>query len=65
MIRHWLLRLCRRLHLAMLRTHYAQIKGACDAAALDPDPRSGQHLVELVCRGIEVRERIHELERKP
>lgn len=55
-------RLVRRIRLAMLRTHYAQLKVACERAALDPAPSSGQRLCTLVCRGIEVRERIAELE---
>lgn len=58
----WLQRAQRAIRLALLRTHYRQIKLACEAAALDPAPDSGQRLCTLVCRGIEVRERIAELE---
>lgn len=58
----WLQRAHRGLRLVLLRTHYRQIKLACEAAALDPAPDSGQRLCTLVCRGIEVRERIAELE---
>lgn len=57
-------RAIRRLRITLLRTHYLQIKLACERAAADTAPESGKRLCTLVCRGIEVRERIAALEQR-